>query len=72
MPLPSPIIRFSERFGSMLSRVFLTLVYFVLIGPFAIVYRMVRDPLALARPRRSAWRPWDGNNETLKTARRQD
>ena len=66
------LLRFSERFGQMLSRVLLTLLYFVLLGPFALVYRLVADPLHLARRRSGNWTPWTSSNDTLARARRQD
>ena len=46
------ILEFSERFGSMLSRVLLTVLYFGVLGPFAIVYRLVADPLHIRRRNR--------------------
>jgi hypothetical protein len=65
-------LQFSERFGNMLSRVFLTLLYFLVLGPFAIVYRLVADPLRIRRPKASNWWDWEETNETLRAARRQD
>lgn len=65
------LVAFSERFGSMLSRIFLTLLYFLVLGPFAIGYRLVADPLRLRR-RDSNWWSWEADNETLRAARRQD
>ena len=65
-------LHFTERFGNMLSRVFLTLLYFLVLGPFALVYRLVADPLRLRRPRGGNWWSWDADNETLRAARRQD
>ncbi len=65
-------IQFSERFGNMLSRVFLTLLYFLVLGPFAIVYRLVADPLRLRRPSQTNWWEWDARNETVKAAQKQD
>ena len=47
------LMQFTERFGNMISRAFLTVLYFVVLGPFAIVYRMVADPLHLARRKRT-------------------
>jgi hypothetical protein len=66
-------LQFSERFGSMLSRVFLTLLYYLLLGPFALLYQLFADPLHL-KPRgpKGNWSPWDAHNETLPAARRQD
>lgn len=65
-------LRFSERFGHMLSRALLTLLYFVLLGPFALVYRVFADPLHLRRPRQGNWTAWTSVNDTLARARRQD
>ena len=66
------LMQFTERFGNMISRAFLTVLYFVVLGPFAIVYRMVADPLHLARRKRGNWSPWVARNETIAAARRQD
>lgn len=66
------LLQFSERFGNMLSRTLLTLLYFLVLGPFAIVYRVVADPLHLRRQKRGNWTPWLATNETLEAARRQD
>jgi hypothetical protein len=66
------ILEFSERFGSMLSRILLTLLYFLVLGPFAIVYRLVADPLHLRRRKHGNWTTWTTKNDTLTLARRQD
>lgn len=66
------LLRFSERFGSMLSRLLLTVLYYVVLGPFALVYQLVADPLHLKRQRAGNWREWTGTNDTLAAARRQD
>ena len=66
------LIQFTERFGNMVSRLFLTLVYFLVLGPFAIVYQLVADPLHLRRRRDGNWTAWTPRNETLAAARRQD
>jgi hypothetical protein len=65
------LLEFSERFGSMLSRVLLTVLYFVLLGPFALLYRLFADPLHRARPKDGNWSKWESINEDLKAARRQ-
>ncbi len=65
------LLHFSEQFGSMLSRVLLTVLYFGLLGPFAVFYRLFADPLHL-RPRASNWSAWESTNDTLAQARRQD
>lgn len=66
------LIQFTERFGSMLSRLLLTVLYYAVLGPFALVYQRVADPLHLRRQRRGNWTPWHHQNETLRAARRQD
>ena len=66
------LLQFSERFGSMLSRALLTLLYFVLLGPFALIYQLFADPLHLKRRPQGNWSTWTAKNETLAQARRQD
>jgi len=66
------LIEFTERFGSMLSRVLLFVLYFLLLGPFAVFYRLFADPLHLARRPAGNWTAWRATNETLQAARRQD
>ncbi len=66
------LIEFTERFGSMLSRGLLTLLYYVALGPFAIVYQLFADPLHLKRQRAGNWTPWHPQNDSLRAARRQD
>jgi hypothetical protein len=70
--LKARALLFSERFGSMLSRVLLTVLYFGVLGPFAILYRLVADPLHLRRRKRGNWTAWASHNDTLRLARRQD
>jgi hypothetical protein len=65
-------LQLSERFGNMLSRGLLTILYLVLLGPFALVYRLVADPLHLRRRRKGNWTAWTTRNDSLATARRQD
>jgi hypothetical protein len=65
-------LRFSERFGNMLSRALLSVLYFVLLGPFALVYRAFADPLHLQRRKQGNWTAWTGVNDTLPAARKQD
>jgi hypothetical protein len=65
-------LELSERFGNMLSRALLLVLYFVLLGPFAIVYRLFADPLHLRARKRGNWTAWKTHNDTLNTARRQD
>jgi len=48
------------------------LLYFLLLGPFALLYRLVADPLHLRRRPAGNWSAWTGQNDTLARARRQD
>lgn len=66
------LLQFSERFGSMLSRVLLTVLYYVVLGPFALGYQLVADPLHLRRRKQGNWTTWTTKNDTLQMARRQD
>ncbi|MEM1451329.1 MAG: hypothetical protein AAF957_23900 [Planctomycetota bacterium] len=66
------LVRFTERFGSMLSRLLLTVLYYLVLGPFALVYQRVVDPLHLKPQREGNWSIWTGTNDTLPAARRQD
>jgi hypothetical protein len=54
----------------MLSRVLLTLLYFGLLGPFALCYQLFADPLHIKR-RASNWVTWQRENESLSAARKQ-
>jgi hypothetical protein len=64
-------LAFSESFGTMMSRLFLTLLYYVFLGPFALLYQLFADPLRIKRPAKSNWRGWAAENETINAARRQ-
>ncbi|MSR62659.1 MAG: hypothetical protein EXS08_09480 [Planctomycetes bacterium] len=66
------LVIFSERFGSMLSRIFLTLLYFLVLGPFALLYQLAADPLRVKPQKDGNWAAWEARNETLAAARRQD
>ena len=66
------IIQFTERFGSMLSRALLTALYYLVLGHFALVYRVFADPLHLRRHPLGNWSAWEETNSSLKAARRQD
>jgi hypothetical protein len=63
---------FLERFGHMMSRVVLTVLYVVLIAPIGIIYRFVADPFLLRYPsNRSSMIPWRSKNDSVAEARRQ-
>lgn len=66
-------LHLSERFGNMLSRTLLSVLYFGVLGPFALLYRLAADPLHLRRRRgRGNWTAWTSRNDTLASARKQD
>ena len=66
------LIEFTERFGNMLSRGLLTLLYYCVLGPFALFYRLFADPLHLKPRRNGNWTAWEHRKDTLRAARRQD
>ena len=56
----------------MLSRTLLTILYFAVLGPFAVLYRLFADPLHLRRRPRGNWTAWEDRNSSLSAAKRQD
>jgi len=65
------ILAFLQRFGDVMGGIVLGLLYFVLLGPVAIVSRMLSDPLRRRRPAGSAFVSWEADNETVDAGRRQ-
>jgi hypothetical protein len=47
----------AHRFGNFQARVILTLFYFVIIGPFAVMMKFLSDPLALKQGHPAQWIP---------------
>jgi hypothetical protein len=45
----------AHKIGNVQSRILLSVVYFVVVGPFAVVARLVSDPLRLARAAAPVW-----------------
>ena len=66
------LTRFTERFGHLMSRILLTLLYVVLVAPAGLVLSLFGDRLDIRRYRGSSWVPCGFDNETLDRARRQD
>ncbi|MEW6746103.1 MAG: hypothetical protein AB1486_25460 [Planctomycetota bacterium] len=64
--------RFSERFGHMLSRLVITILYATLVVPGGIIVSLLQDPLRIKRYRGTTWSDWKSSNHTLQRARRQD
>lgn len=67
-----PVLAFLERFGNVVGRVLLTVVYFVAVAPVAVVFSAVADSLMTKRTPTSTYRAWEQINDTLEDARRQD
>jgi len=67
-----PVLDFLERFGNVVGRLLLTLVYIVAVAPVAIFYRVFADCLLTKKAPASTYVPWQSINETLEDARRQD
>jgi hypothetical protein len=64
--------RFGRRIGDLQARMFLTLFYFLLITPFALIVRFASDPLALKPGTSKGWRARiPGFGTPLERARRQ-
>jgi len=64
--------RVARRIGDMQARVLLTLFYFVVIGPFALVVRWASDPLAIKAGTPRGWQPRTDNEGTaMEQATRQ-
>ena len=54
-----------------MSRALLTVLYYGVLGPFALGYQLFADPLHLKR-RPGNWTPWSQQTNSLRAARRQD
>ena len=67
-----PVLHFLERFGNVIGRTMMTLIYFVVVAPVAVVYRFFTDALLIRKQPASTYRDWASINETLEDARRQD
>ena len=62
----------SEPIGAFISRILLTVLYYVLLGPVALIYQRCADPLHLRRRPTGNWTAWEDHGTGLKSARRQD
>lgn len=62
----------AHKIGNFQARVLLSVFYFVVLGPFALVARMFSDPLHLKERPETGWLPRAlADNEPLVLARRQ-
>ena len=65
------MIRFTERFGHLMSRILLTVMYVCLVGPAGLILSTLGDRLSIRRWRGTSWTDWPTANENLDQARRQ-
>lgn len=70
--MKAALAHFTERFGGVMSRLLLSVLYYAVLGPFALGYQLVADPLHLRRRKQGNWTAWGQRNSTLSEARRQD
>lgn len=70
--MPAPVLLFLERFGNVVGRLLLTLVYIVAVAPVAIFYKLFGDALMLKPPAASSYQIWVANEDTVEDSRRQD
>lgn len=49
--------RVARKIGDFQARLILTVLYFIIIGPFALIVRWGADPLSLKRRGQRGWRP---------------
>ncbi|MFO0981924.1 MAG: hypothetical protein U1E76_09315 [Planctomycetota bacterium] len=63
---------FTERFGHMMSRILLSVLYVVLVAPAALFVALLTDPLRIKRYRGTTMTPWRSANTDLDHSRRQD
>ena len=48
--------RIAKKIGDVQARIILTVIYFIIVGPFALVLRLAADPLSLKKSAKQAWR----------------
>lgn len=63
---------FAQKIGDFQARLILTVLYFLVLGPFGLFMSLLRDPLRVKHPpERSQWTPRPADLPTLETSRRQ-
>lgn len=64
--------RIAKRIGHFQSRFLLSLMYFILVGPFALAFTLFADPLRLQRTRGAGhWLRREPSAQDMEEARRQ-
>jgi len=49
-------VRVAKKIGDFQARLILTVIYFIIVGPFALILRWAADPLSLKKSVRQGWR----------------
>jgi hypothetical protein len=64
--------RIAKKIGDFQARLILTVIYFMIVGPFALIIRWAADPLSLKKSAKQAWREKPEQKESaLKRAMNQ-
>ena len=64
--------RVGQAIGDLIARVVLTLFYFTIFVPFALVLRLFTDPLAIKQtPPQTNWQPKEETDLSVESAREQ-
>ena len=71
LTLKEELFRFTERFGHMMSRLLLTVLYVLLVTPAGLFMTLFGDRLRSRRFRGSSWEAWSHQNDSVDEARRQ-
>ena len=62
----------AKAIGDFQARLILTVIYFIIVGPFALIIRWAADPLSLKKSAKQAWREKPEQKESaLKRAMNQ-
>jgi len=62
----------AQKIGDFQARVILTLLYFVILGPIALLFKLFRDPLGLKPPAGSSvWVSKPAHEDSLEASKRQ-
>ncbi len=64
-------LAFGERVGHVVSRVFLTVFYFIAVLPLGLLVGGTSDLLRCKKPYPTQWHDWSGSQPTMEEARSQ-
>jgi hypothetical protein len=63
--------RLAHKIGVFNTRVIMSLLYFVIVLPMGLVFRLVSDPLHLKEPKDSNWLPLPHHDHAIEQVRQQ-